>query len=360
MARVLMLSYLPAWPCNSGGRVRVWQLATHLSRRHEVSLVCPPLQGRPEGPVAFEIREMAARGPGQLVDPRVWVAVRQALREVQPDVMLVEYIWQGLQAVVSRLRQKVPLIVDAFDVATVRFQRGGSRFWRLVSLYERFVLKRADRVFAVSQPDRARLVELGAPETRTQVVPNGVDTAAFRPDAGAGQRVRRALDVGDGERMLFFFGTLDYPPNADALRTLVSDIMPQLPSDCRLFVAGRDPGQRIRQRYEGDRIVFLGTVDPLPGYLNAADAVVVPVRHGSGTRLKILESVACGVPTVATSMAAEGLDLRACGRALTLADDWEEFAAAVRLAVADGHHVPPAAFAETYDWGEIVERVELS
>ena len=84
-----------------------------------------------------------------------------------------------------------------------------------------------------------------------------------------------------------------------------------------------------------------------------------PIMSGSGTRIKLLESVACGVPTVATSLAAEGLDLAACGPALTIADGWDAFAAAIERVAGLDRASPSDLFVSMYDWRCIVERIEL-
>ena len=358
MARVLMLSYLPVYPADGGGRVRVYQLATQLARRHSVTVVCPPLESLPSRRFPFAVEEAGSRGARQLFDPRVCDTALRVARRERPDYLLLEYVWQGLHAGVVRLARQLPLLLDAFDVATERFRRTRHPLWPLISLYERAVLRSADRVFAVSRRDEAQLVRLGARATHTSVVPNGVDTQAFRPDRASRLRVREELGVASWERLLLFFGSLDYPPNAEAVRVLAREIMPRLDERYRLVVAGRGDAAALR-RYESGRVRLAGRVERIADYVNAADAVVAPILRGSGTRLKVLESVACGAPTVATPAAVEGLDLAACGPALTVARDWDSFAMAVQR-VASAQRLPPSErFVATYDWQHIVERMVL-
>ena len=359
MSKILMLSYLPIHPADGGGRVRIRQLATHLAERHTLTLLCPPSELPAEEAFRFTVYDHGIRGVRQLLDPRSYHTVFDLARREQPDFILLEYIWQGLHAALARLAQHVPVLLDAFDVATVRLRRARNPLWPAVSLYERCVLRTVDRVFAVSDIDRDQLVALGAPETRTSVVPNGVDTSAFRPDTESGGRVRDALGVSSGDRLLLFFGQLNYAPNADAVRILAREIMPRLGPEHHLVIAGRGSVADLRKEHGGHRIEFLGSVERISDYINAADAIVSPITHGSGTRLKLLESLACGAPTVATSVAAEGLDLAACGPALTIADDWDAFASSIRHA-SKAQRIPPSpAFLETYDWRAIVERIRL-
>ena len=359
MSKILVLSYLPIYPTNGGGRVRIRQLATHLAERHTVTLLCPPPEAPPTEPFGFAVHADGVRGMRQLFDPRAYRTVLELARREQPDVILLEYVWQGLHAGLARLAQDVPLVLDAFDVVTARFRRSRHLLWPAVSLFERYVLRTADQVFAVSETDRAQLVQLGAPAQNTSIVPNGVDTTRFRPDPEAGRRIRDLLGTDGGERLLFYFGQLDYAPNAEAVRRLTREILPRLGAEYRLVVAGRGPLAKLRRSYGGDRTTFLGPVEELAGYINAADVVVAPVMQGSGTRLKLLESLACGAPTVTTPIGAEGLDLAICGPALTVADGWDAFAESVRQATTTERMPPSPAFLESYDWRAIVGRIRL-
>ena len=359
MSKILVLSYLPIFPTNGGGRVRIRQLSTHLAERHTVTLACPRLEEQPDETLGFTIQDGGVRGAKQLVDPRTYRTIFELVRRTRPDFILLEYVWLGVHANLARLAQRVPLVLDAFDVVTTRFRRARHLLWPAISLLERFTLRTADRIFAVSETDRVQLVRLGAAAQRTSVVPNGVDTARFRPDEEAGRRIRDLLGIKRNERLLFFFGQLDYAPNREAVRILAHEIMPRLDGAYRLAIAGQGSVAQLRKTYGGDRIKFLGPVDRIADYINAADVVVAPLMHGSGTRLKLLESLACGVPTVTTSIGAEGLDLAVCEPALSVADGWGAFADTVRRAVTMDRMPPSRSFLEAYDWRAIVERIRL-
>ena len=93
-------------------------------------------------------------------------------------------------------------------------------------------------------------------------------------------------------------------------------------------------------------------------YINAADAVAVPVRSGGGTRLKILESIACATPVVSTSVGAEGINRPACAPLLTVADDWDAFAAALAAPRDVKAGNVPGPFLDMYSWATIASRIE--
>jgi glycosyltransferase involved in cell wall biosynthesis len=126
--------------------------------------------------------------------------------------------------------------------------------------------------------------------------------------------------------------------------------------DYVLLIAGKGDMDELRRLYRHPRSRLLGSVDEISHYINAADTVLVPLLSGGGTRLKIVESIACGVPVVSTSIGAEGIDRSACGDLLVIADTWDAFAAAVANPP-PRQAVPPAGFIETYGWSNVVKRL---
>ncbi len=360
MSKILMLSYLSIYPANDGGRARIHEFAENISKKHDVLVVCPPLSERPLKPLPYRLSEIGGVGPWrQLFDPSFLIRLIRLVNEEKPDVLLLEYVWQGFHAAVVQALTGVPVVVDAFDVVTVRFRRARHPLWPIISLYERAVLKLAKRVFSISEVDRQEFIKLGINPKKLSVVPGGIDLDTFHPDPKARRRVRRRLGIRRGERLILFFGQLSYAPNTDALHILCSEVMPRLDASFRLFVAGRGPVEELSQRYGSPQITFLGPVASIAEHINAADALVAPIRHGSGTKRKVLETIACGVPVVTTSIGAEGFDQAACAPSLTIADDWDSFADQVRRATRAKHVPPSPAFLENHDWRSIVGRIRL-
>jgi glycosyltransferase involved in cell wall biosynthesis len=131
---------------------------------------------------------------------------------------------------------------------------------------------------------------------------------------------------------LLFVGTMGYEPNADAVRYFVNAILPLLPERIRFRFVGRRPSGRdyaplIRSLSRNPRVDVFFDVDSCAPHYAAAAAAIVPLRFGSGTRLKILEAFSYGCPVVSTSKGSEGLEVRNDAE-LLIADDPAEFAAA--------------------------------
>jgi glycosyltransferase involved in cell wall biosynthesis len=176
---------------------------------------------------------------------------------------------------------------------------------RRAARFERANLDAFDGVVAVSGADRERFVSAyGLPPERVIAVENGVDPGyfAFAP--------RRH----DGPPSVVFVGHLRYAPNADGARRLLRSVMPLVRAshpDARLTVVGEGPPDDVRALHDGVRTVVTGRVDDVRPYLAAADVACYPLVSGSGTKFKVVEALAAGLPVVGSPVAFEGIEAEA-------------------------------------------------
>lgn len=198
--------------------------------------------------------------------------------------------------------------------------RAALRHWRLSTgakrwnAYYRSMAARVSVMTVCSDLDSAHLGVSNA-----AVVPNGYD----RRSGPVGKLV-----VGTPPTLVFP-GLMNYGPNANGAKYLVGEVLPlllDLLPEVRIVIAGDAP-QGVRSLADPPRVEVTGWVDNMDDVLSRADAVVVPLQVGGGTRIKIIEAWAHEIPVVSTSVGAEGLDC-VSGRELLLADDPEEFAKA--------------------------------
>lgn len=159
-------------------------------------------------------------------------------------------------------------------------------------------------------------------EASIHVIPNGVDTSAY---------ANNSTSIAGERQVLLFVGSMDYHGNSDAVLWFCREIWPQLAHQFPSLdfkIVGRDPPVSVKA-LAGTRIFVSGTVDDVRPYYHQAFAMLVPLRVGGGTRLKILEAMAAGVPVISTRLGAEGLDAKD-QQEILLADTASEMAASIR------------------------------
>jgi glycosyltransferase involved in cell wall biosynthesis len=150
-----------------------------------------------------------------------------------------------------------------------------------------------------------------------------VDTDFYEPNG--------TNSFGNGE-LLLFQGSMDWYPNRDAVEFFARTILPLVRNqrpNVRFVVAGRNPASHfVKELSTSFGVEFTGTIPDMRPYLSVASVVVVPLRMGSGTRIKILEACAAGKPVVSTMLGAEGLAFEP-NKEIVLADVPAQFAGAV-------------------------------
>ena len=256
-------------------------------------------------------------------------AVARCLNTEQFDALICDdvYLAGNLPADVA-----VPVLLNKHDLTCVLFERFSSivrnpikRIYALTELpkvrrIEREACRSCDVVLAASPVDCGHVSAM-APQTPVVIVPNAVDLTTYsRSDQPASPQVD-----------LLFFGAMDFYPNQDAVQFLVSEILPRIrrrvPS-VTLLVAGRNlPGRLADQLSQSPAVRCMTDVPNMSDVIASASVCVVPLRIGSGTRLKILEAAALKKAVISTSIGAEGLDFTH-GKDILIADSAEQFASA--------------------------------
>jgi glycosyltransferase involved in cell wall biosynthesis len=275
------------------------------------------------------------------------------------DLVLLE--GTPLARFLPAIPRELPRVLDLFDVHSVMARRSleqsthedreaRAREAARTLTFERRAAQTCDVCLTASAEEAAAArTLLGA--AHVHVVPNGVDTSYFtpspatRPEAGA----------------LLFTGRMSYEPNADAACYFAHEVLPLVQREvahARFHVVGAGPPPRV-SALASAAVVIHGRVDDVRRYQWSSEVVVVPVRDGGGTRLKVLEAAACGQAIVSTTLGVEGLPFRA-GRDLLVADSAADFAAAVvALLRAPGRRAElggrARAVACTCDWAPIGE-----
>ena len=216
------------------------------------------------------------------------------------------------------------------------------------------ICRRFDLLLTTSDRETEIIRSWGLPHVETMV--NTIDTVAFTPPA-------EPADVGP---RLVFIGTTHVDANRDGVRWFMDEIYPLVRAavpEVEVDIVGGMPPAEIRAYDALPGVRVTGQVKDVRDYMATARALIVPLRSGGGTRLKVLEGLSFGVPTISTSIGAEGLDL-VPGEHLLIGDDPRSFADAVLRILSDAELrdrlcAAGRAFVEQhYDWRVVQARLE--
>jgi len=183
----------------------------------------------------------------------------------------------------------------------------------------------SDAVVCVSDNDRQKLSADGVRPDLLHTILHGVNLQAYRVPAMPG--IRQRFSVNHDQALLVFHGTFSYPPNLHAIRVFAEILLPGLEERgllCHVLAVGKDPPGLSPH----ERIHFTGSVTEMAPWLKAADMAVIPLTDGGGTRMKIIDCFAAGLPVISTSKGIEGIPVES-GRQALVIDDWSEMMDAI-------------------------------
>ncbi len=352
--RVLMVSPYSIYPPSHGGAVRLFNLIRRLAEHCDLHLIVftreddDVAQRQALEPFAKKVHlhhwepdfsrdRLGLDAPSQRLFHSDELARRIAriLSEEKIDILQLEYTELGQYGLpeFSRVKVAVSEIDIAFRSLGRRRRKGfherfaasrafGHSFgdWMRQVRYELQVVRRADQVQMMSAEDAGYLAAfLPDGHRRLRVVPNAVDTDAYRP-----------TQISERNQRLLFVGNFEHLPNLDAIEHFFAAIWPEIlraRPGTEISVVGANAPDSLHRYGELEGVDVVGEVPKLAPYYRHHRALVAPIRAGSGTRLKILEAFACGAPVISTRLGAEGIECRH-EQHLLIADEPADFARA--------------------------------
>jgi glycosyltransferase involved in cell wall biosynthesis len=381
--RILLLTQVVPFPPDSGPKIKTYNVLRYLALHHDVHLVSFARSAQEEAHAQMlrrycqdvttvplrrsRVRDAAALATS-LLNGRPFLVERDDSRGMRAAIadQLARFSFDAVHADQLSMAQfaidlPLPLrVLDEHNAVWTIVRRSGASSpwgpirwlaaleWRKLRRYEWDICQDFDQLTVVSPEDLVGLRDPARPEPAARVIPIAVDTEelAFSPPTAESRDV---LSV----------ATMFYPPNVEAIHWFATDIFPlvrqALPHTTFRIVGSRPPPKITALATPDSGIVVTGYVPDLSEVLRQSGVLIVPLKSGSGMRVKILEAFSRGIPVVSTTIGVEGIDARA-GEHLLVADDAAGFARAVVQVLEDRALAERLArngrrlVEERYDW----------
>lgn len=341
--KILFLTYDLPYPLDQGGKIRAYHLLKNLAKKHQITLFsfirrpeqrkekqaltpfCQKIALFPRMKVFSPAHFLTALRPN-LPFPAALYWSAELKHRLRTEVQTGDYDLIHFESFYTSLyldsEIKTPQVLGteniewrvyqdyALNQKLALFKYPMLLESRRVKSFEEKTWRKADLCLAVSQENSQEISQVSG--KKVPLVPNGVDLDFFRFQPAVNRQAKTIL----------FVGNFSYIQNQDAVRFLVKEIFPFIKKKekkTRLLIVGRNPTPEIKKYASPDIEIKSDVADIREAYAQA-DLLLAPIRAGSGTKFKILEAMASGVPVITTSLGMEGIKGKK-GQAVIIADD---------------------------------------
>lgn len=286
------------------------------------------------------------------------------LRKINPDIVQGEQPWSAFPTVFFTRSYRIPYILDAHNVEFL---------WSIYAskmpflspftfLIEKFATKTSSAILTISDVDRDHLSFIyKTPKEKFFIVPNGIDLSRF-DEKPSSLNFKKKLGFSPESKIVVFHGSMGTRQNYEASSLIIDYIAPRI-QDVKFLIIGKNSPLWLRKKAKVQKnVLLLGFVPKVEEYIMAADACIVPIRRGSGTRLKLLDYLAAGKPIVSTIIGAEGLPLKSNVHAILCKNVDEYFIESIKDILLNGEIAEEMCkeakkIAKKFDWKIITEQL---
>jgi glycosyltransferase involved in cell wall biosynthesis len=330
MTKLLSVVWYKVLPAQFGGQKGIAEFNDAMSEFFHVTCICSS-NNQPTGNEKYLVKPVLPVSRWQVVDFRAWKKILGELKQENYSHIILEHCYYGLLGMLIRKRFNAFLIVHSHNIEYLRFREMKKYWWPLLYQLEKkthqsahlsLFKTEADMEFAISSfqldPARCVLTPFGINKT---TIPTSLQRQTAR------SFLNSTFNIPSNTRILVFMGTLDYEPNAIALKKIVNEVIPGIrkltSAPFRVLVCGRLIEEKFANllSLKDEDYIYAGFVPDISPYFMGADLLINPVNSGGGIKVKIIEALSYGLPVVSTVSGAKGIDETVTGSQLTLVAD---------------------------------------
>lgn len=300
--------------------------------------------------------------------------LQKLVKQTEAQWLFFDQPWFGWVMWALKFITGKKIFIRSNNIEYLRFRSMGKWFWQMLYVYEKWTYRAADLVVFVTESERQKAIyEFDLKPERTLLTPYGIEiensTRETLPTATGTvsgiSTLRSELGVADEEKMILFFSTLSYFPNYEAAGFIADNIYPLLKERTgfkfKIVLCGKGLPEDVKKKLtDKPEISYLGFVDDINLYIDAADIMINPILSGGGVKTKAIDTLARNQRVLSTRNGADGIDPAVCKDNLVIVEDgnWPAFADAI-VEWAGRPKTIPQEFYRMYGWTGIIENLGI-
>jgi glycosyltransferase involved in cell wall biosynthesis len=342
MANVLSIVTYKIFPAKLGGQKGIAFFNQYFSK--QVNLFCFTIKDNDPSYASYKVFNQLENQSLRYINLFYFSRLKKIIKKNNITHILLEHPYYGWMALLLKYFCKVKLIVHSHNIEAERFKTLGKWWWKILWYYEKFIHRRADLTFCITETDRKYfLKKYKIHETRSVVITYGIDwnnIPSINEKTEANNLLLEKYSIPVGTHLFLFNGTLSYPPNLFAVKNIADKINPLFALNnisYKIIICGKGLPEEMNElkSYTDQNIIYAGFVDDISVYFKGVNTFINPVTDGGGIKTKLVEALGSNLNAVSTYNGAIGVDENICNGKLLLTenDDWQLFADKMKIAV---------------------------
>ena len=362
MSNVLSLVSYKIFPAKSGGQKNIAIFYKYFSAFH--NLVCVTIKDNDPACAEYKVLNALSDSKLRYINIFYFFTLKRFIKKYQSSHMLIEHPYYGWLGILLKKFCKVKLVVHSHNIEGLRFKSVGKWWWRILLLYEKYVHQNADETFCITEEDRQFMISNFKINPQKCIVTTyGIEwnhPPSANEKSAAKKFLQATYSISPNSILYFFNGTLDYPPNLNAVKTIINYINPLLQSlqlDYKIIICGKNLPDEMNELKAYNNIIYAGFVDDIDIYFKGVDIFINPITGGGGIKTKLVEALGYNLTSVSTLTGAIGIDEQLCNGKLSLVNDgeWHLFANKMKEAASSSASITEKYF-EYFYWKNIAQK----
>lgn len=333
----------------------------------QLSLTCLSVkENKPSLAKNYELLNTISNCKLRYINPLLFFKVKKIVKLKGITHLIIEHPYWGWLGLLLKWFCHIKLIVHSHNIESLRFKSTGKWWWKILWHYEKIVHRNADINFFIHDDDKNyALKKFKLSVAKSHTITYGIEINK-KPTSNEKEQARKAVElkheIQSHEKLLLFNGTLHYPPNLEAINSILDKINPLLLKSgyqYKIIICGKGLPEEYNnmENYKAANIIYAGFVDDISVYFKAADIFLNPVIEGGGIKTKVVEALGYNLNAVTTESGAIGIPTTITDNKLlvTTDNDWESFAQ--KIIYCDLSTSIPDEFYEHFYWGNIIKKV---
>ncbi|MEO8765947.1 MAG: glycosyltransferase [Ginsengibacter sp.] len=364
MANVLSIVSYKIFPAKFGGQKGIASFNEYFSRYH--TLYCVTVRDNDPAGVPYKVINVLGNSRIRYINIFYFSLIKKIIRQNNISHVIVEHPYYGWLGLLLKQYCNVKLIIHSHNIESERFKTTGKWWWKILWQYERYIHKKADATFCITEKDRQYFInKYTVTPGKTSVVTYGIpwnEAPRVAETTASKNELLKKYSLNEKTVLYLFNGALEYKPNLEAVKNIVEKINPifiNLPITYKIFICGKSLPAHMNElkEYANQNVIYAGFVDDIGLYFKGVDVFINPVTEGGGIKTKLVEALGYNLNAVSTVSGAIGIDERICnGKLLVSGDtDWQNFAEKMKDAA---HIVRPVTheFFDSFYWDNIAKK----